>query len=477
MKRSTLTKYFIRIRMPWVIVALLILPTSAWPNTISFTEAWEIVLKKNDAIAAERASVERTHHLQNAARAMYLPQLDLTGSYTRLDKEVEVVPSDLFDSMDAGASLSAMLQHQLGLSAAQIDSSFTTSISEKNVTLSSLQMIWPIFTGGRIQAAQDAALGRKQEAIFMLAIEKQARFEALAKVYFALELTNEVVETKIDVEEMLHKHRLNATLLEKQGQIARVERLQAETAYDKAQVERKKAQRDLEIAQVALSKMLKIEKVAIGSTKLFTNTSLPPLPQFIDKTKANHPGLGVLEAKQKQADSRVQAEKGRYYPEAALFGTYALYEPDDLASELTPDWIVGVKIKIPIIDRNGRFEKIKAAKRAGSQIEHLRAQAKSDLSVLVEKTYREALQAQEEYRGLASSSTLAQENVRLREKAFAQGLATSLDLVTAETYLEGIQTQRLKASYNYVLSLARLLAFCGETESFALYQQNGIEVM
>ena len=477
MKRSKITNYLHQLLAHGILVAVLILPIPAWSNEISFTDAWHEVLKKNDAIAAERTSVERAHHLQNAARALYLPQINLTGSYTRLDKDVDVAPSDLFAGMEAGAGLSAMLQHQLGLSAAQIDSGFTTSISEKNIALSSIQMIWPIFTGGRIQAAQNAALGRKQEATFMLAIEKQARFELLAKVYFAQQLAQRAVETRMDVEEMLRKHHHNATLLEKQGQIARVERLQAETAYDKARVERRKTQRDLEIAQVTLAKILKVEKVTMGSTKLFINTSPPPLSQFLEKTLANYPGLGVLDAKQKQADSLIKVEKGKYYPEAALFGTYSLYEPDDLASELTPDWAVGVKITIPIIDRGGRFEKVKAAKRAVTQVNYLRAQAKSDLSVLVEKTYREALQAQEEYSGLASSLTLARENVRLREKAFAQGLATSLDVVTAETYLEGIQTQRLTASYNYVLSLARLLALGGEMESFSQYQQNGIEVM
>ena len=477
MKHSKISSYANGMLAIWILVALLISPTPAWSSTISFTDAWHEVLKKNDAIAAERTSVERAHHLQNAARAMYLPQIDLTGSYTRLDKDVDVVPSDLFANMEAGAGLSTTLQHLLGLNTAQIDSGFTTRISEKNVALSSIQMIWPMFTGGRIQAAQNAALGKKQEADFMLALEKQARFEALAKVYFTQQLAQRVVETRMDVEEMLRKHHHHATLLQKQGQIARVERLQAETAYDKARVERQKTQRDLEIAQVALAKMLKIDNAAMGSTKLFVNASPPPLSLFLDKTLANYPGLGVLEAKQKQADSLIQAEKGKYYPEAALFGTYSLYEPDDLASKLTPDWAVGVKISIPIIDRGGRFEKVKAARHAVIQVEHLRAQAKSDLSVLVEKTYREALQAREEYNGLVSSLTLARENVRLREKAFAQGLATSLDVVTAETYLEGIQTQRLNASYNYVLSLARLLALGGEMESFAQYQQNGIEVM
>jgi outer membrane protein TolC len=472
-----ITKYLNQMMVSGLLVAVLILPTTAWSKDISFTEAWHDVLRINDAIAAERTSVERARHIQDAARAMYLPQVDITGSYTRLDKDVEAVPSDLLASMEAGDTVSGMLQQMLGMTAAQMDSSFTTTISQKDVAVSSIRAIWPIFTGGRIDAAQDIVLGQKEEATLLLAMEKQARFEALAKVYFGVELANRIVETRIDVEKMLQRHSRHAALLEKQGQIAKVERLQAETSYDKAHVERRKAQRDLEIAQVALAKMLKVEEVAMVSTKLFTNESLPSLSRFLGKTLVNYPGLGVLDSRKKQASGLVKAEKGKYYPEAFLFGSYSLYEADDLAAELTPDWAVGVKISIPIVDREGRSSKVRAAKSAVTQVGYLRAQAESDLSVLVEKTYREATQALEEYDGLASSLTLAQETVQLREKAFSQGLSTSLDVVAAEMFRAGVQTQRVAAAYNYVLSLARLLAISGEMDSFALYQhQNGIEV-
>ncbi|MEH6532975.1 MAG: TolC family protein, partial [Photobacterium frigidiphilum] len=96
---------------------------------------------------------------------------------------------------------------------------------------------------------------------------------------------------------------------------------------------------------------------------------------------------------------------------------------------------------------------------------------------LVEKTYREANQSLEEYNGLKSSLALAEENVRLREKAFSQGLSTSLDVVDAEMYLAGVKTQRLAAAYQYVISLSRLLAVSGEMNSFNQYQQyQGLEV-
>ena len=94
------------------------------------------------------------------------------------------------------------------------------------------------------------------------------------------------------------------------------------------------------------------------------------------------------------------------------------------------------------------------------------------LQLLVEKTYREAQQSLEEYEGLGTSLALAQENVRLREIAFSQGLSTSLDVIDGQLFLAGVKTQRWLAAYRYVLSLARLLAVSGGQDDFVSFQNS-----
>ena len=142
-----------------------------------------------------------------------------------------------------------------------------------------------------------------------------------------------------------------------------------------------------------------------------------------------------------------------------------------------PDWMVGVGIRIPLIERSGTSSEVVAAKSNARQVGYLRAQMEQDLTILVEKTYAEMTQALEEYNSLASSQSLSEETVELRKKAFSQGLSTSLDVVDAQLFATSIRVQRLSASYNYVKSLGQLLAVSGEINSFMDYQQiNGIEV-
>ncbi|EEX92254.1 type I secretion outer membrane [Vibrio orientalis CIP 102891 = ATCC 33934] len=444
----------------------------AYSAPISFDQAWQVLQQENNSLAAQRSNVERYQHLESATDNLNLPSVSIGANYTRLDTDVTVSGKQLFES--TGQSL-PNLGPVLNPILAQIGG-ITSTISERDIFTSSIRAIWPIFTGGRINAAQSAAEGKKEQAQSELAMETQARFEDLSKYYFSVLLAKEVVQTRELVEEGLTKHRNNAVKLEQQGQIARVERLQAESALDKATIERKKAQKSLEIAQSALTQILNQASTVEPADTLFINQNLPEQSLFIDRTLATYPGLSLLDSKEKQASSLIDAEKGKYYPEVYLYGDYSLHEDDSLASQMKPDWLVGVGVNIPLIENSGRSEQVKAAHSAVSQVRYLKAQAKQDLSVLVQKTYLEAQQAQEEVLGLESSIELAQENLKLREKAFTQGLSTSTDVVDAQLYVASVQTQKAAASFNYLISLSKLLALSSEMSSFSQYQHNAINV-
>ncbi|RTZ14487.1 TolC family protein [Vibrio aquaticus] len=439
---------------------------------VSFDQAWQVLLQENNSLAAQRSNVERYQHLESATDNLNLPSVSIGANYTRLDTDVTVSGQQLFESTgqplpNLGPILNPILGELGGI---------TSTISERDIFTSSIRAIWPIFTGGRINAAQSAAEGKKEQAQSELAMETQARFEDLSKYYFSVLLAKEVVQTRQLVEQGLTQHRDNALKLEQQGQIARVERLQAESALDKATIERKKAEKSLDIAQSALTQILSQTDTVEPADSLFINQNLPDQSIFVERTLATYPGLALLDAKEKQASSLIAAEKGKYYPEVYLYGDYSLHEDDSLASQMKPDWLVGVGVNIPLIENSGRSEQVKAAHSAVSQVRYLKAQAKQDLSILVHKTYLEAQQAQEEVQGLESSIALAKENLKLRQKAFSQGLSTSTDVVDAQLYIASVQTQKAAASFNYLISLSKLLALSNEMNSFSQYQHNAINV-
>ncbi|MCC4860724.1 TolC family protein [Vibrio splendidus] len=453
----------------YLAIASMLLGTMTSPGyaaPLTFSEAWQILQENNNSLAAQQANVERYQHLQNSTSSLNLPSITLGANYTHLDSDVTINGKQFGDSLSGVNPAFAPLLGQLG--------GITSTITEQDIFSSSIRAVWPIFTGGRITAAQNAAEGKSEEAQSQLLMERQARYEDLSKYYFSVILAEDVVKTRQAVEAGLTQHRDFAIKLEQQGQIARVERLQADASLDKAVVERTKAQNDLKIAQLALTQILGQSQSVEPSEQLFINKNLPHMDVFIDQTLMTYPGLKILDAKEKQASSLIKAEKGKYYPEVYLYGDYSLYEDDSLASEMKPDWLVGIGVNVPLLDTSGRSDKVAAAHSAVSQVQFLKSQAKQDLTVLVQKTYLEANQAIEEVQGLNSSLALAQENLLLRKKAFTQGLSNSLEVVDAELYLASIKTQQSAARFKYLISLNKLLALTSEMNAYSSYLTSSV---
>ncbi|CAH6854982.1 Outer membrane protein [Vibrio chagasii] len=457
----------------YLALASMLLSTMASPGNaapLTFSEAWQILQENNNSLAAQQANVERYQHLQNATGSLNLPSVTLGANYTHLDSDVTINGEQFADSLSGVPSIGLPVPPQIISALGGI----TSTITEQDIFSSSIRAVWPIFTGGRITAAQTAAEGKSEEAQSQLLMEKQARYEDLSKYYFSVILAEDVVKTRQAVEAGLTQHRDFAIKMEQQGQIARVERLQADASLDKAVVERTKAENDLKIAQLALTQILGQSQSVEPSEQLFINKNLPHMDVFIDQTLMTYPGLKILDAKEKQASSLIKAEKGKYYPEVYLYGDYNLYEDDSLASEMKPDWLVGIGVNVPLLDTSGRSDKVAAAHSAVSQVQFLKSQAKQDLTVLVQKTYLEANQAIEEVQGLNSSLSLAQENLLLRKKAFTQGLSNSLEVVDAELYLASIKTQQSAARFKYLISLNKLLALTSEMNAYSSYLTSSV---
>lgn len=441
----------------------------------NFSSAWQQVRQKSHVLKAEQANMDHAAYLQSAARDLYLPQVNLSGGYLRLDEDITLGPDAIFDSMPAGAQAGSifygLLENPYGISRSQASAGLTSTISDKNISSSSVNLLWPLYTGGRITAAQEIATASVDEAQHQHELKISSQFETLCQRYFGAVLTGRILAARVEVEASLQLHLEHACLLVENGQIAEVERLQAEASYDKARVDRQKTASNLGITQTALTRFLQEETMARPTTGLFVNRRLPLLETVTQETLNGYAGLAILDAKEEMATGLVKVEQGKYYPEVALIGNYNLYEEDSLAADLMPDWFVGISVSFPLMDRSGRSNKVKAAKSQITRVDALRCQARQDLALGVEKTYRLIEQAIAEHDGLASSQILAEKTVELREKAFAQGLSTSLDVVDARLYVAGVKIQRAHAAYNYVMELAKLLAISGHTNEFTQYYE------
>jgi len=436
-----------------VFTILLSLSFFSLAQSLDFSQAWAHLVKVSNNLHASNLEVDQAKAKADADADLNLPSLDLVGSYSHLSDPIEsgnhtVHPAN---PLAPGTTFSLTIP--------------SIALTEQDIFRSSLRAMWPIYTGGKITAAQAIQAAKLQEKKAQRDIEKNKLFIQLVDRYYGVAVTKALVKTHHQLVSALEKHANHAKKLEAQGQIAKVERLNAQVALANEKIAASQAQRQAEMAEIALATILHKKQVETLSSMFMLNGSLS-FTELLKQTIKNHPALRLLKTKEDQAQGLINIEKSGYYPTVFLYGNYTLYKDDSLFSQAQPDWLVGVGVKIPLISRNGRSSKIEAAKSAQLQARYTRAQTQQDLNLLLEQNYRNLSQAQEEISALDLSIKLASENERLRDLSFRQGLSTSIEKIDAELKLTAAKTKQLAAKYHYIQAYARLMSMSSQINQF-----------
>jgi len=346
---------------------------------------------------------------------------------------------------------------------------FFSQVQDDQFFNAGLDMTWPLFTGGAISAANSAADARLSDAREQTRSVEQSLQAVLVDRYFGLCLAKQARKIRQQVLAGMDQHLDQAIRLEAEGMISRAERLHAAVSRAEASRELQAAEQDVLLAQAALRTLLHQDIDQRPSSMLFVSHDLPALEVLQRDAIAANPDLLRLEAQQKLARSALSFERADYLPDVAIFARYELY-PDDL-TVLDPRWAAGVGLEFNVFDGFARTHRVKAARATVSMVDHISQSARNDITLLVEHYYRRVVKAREQFDTLDSTLELAQENLRVRTRAFAEGIATSLDVVDAVNMLSGVELARLAAAHDFVTSLAELLAATGNAHSFSDYLQ------
>jgi len=452
----------------------LLFSVSLGATDLSVDQAWVLVQERNDGLKASASSVKHSQTVKDGADSMmYMPSIDLHGSYTHLSKPIDLDLSEPVNNFQA--SLEPILGLPAGTLPRTTSDEATLDLSEQDVFLANISILWPIFAGGKTLYFSDIAEAQIEAEKSKQELTRQKAFLQLVKYYYGAEMGKAYYETRIEVEKTFKKHYEHAQKLQKEGQIARVELLNAQVQYDKATTETVKAHHKYTIATSALRMLLKEQDVNITSS-LFINDNIRDKDYYVNRAVENYPALHLLDSKRKQSSAVVGMERGNYMPTVVAFGNYNLYRDDSVISKSAPDWFAGVAVNINLLSATGRSEKYESAKIVDQQLMLLQQQAKQDLSILVEKTYNEVILYLDEFKAIDSSLEMAEENVKLRRIAFNSGLSTSLELNDAELFLAAKKTERLKVAYDYVQKLSYLMILSESSERFMEMAANGEEV-
>ena len=459
--------------------AALLLAAAASAAALTLDEA---LLSVEDAPStrAAKAQLEADRRKTTAANANFLPRVDFKGSWTYLDRTLEMDLNSLRDALIqlqandalerakiqaamAGGTLTPEQQQAIAQgAAAQFDAAlppFVETLREQSRFDAELTVVQPIFVGGKVLAARGAAKGQEKRSTIALEQARSERISTVAKTYIDATLLRQAVELRRDGVAGIERHVEQAEKLLAEGMIERTQLLRAQLALSTARA-------DLEAEEGRYATALEALRIWTGRDDGPTDELRDvPLPwdsagaqEAVFRQNLKTREIGAIRA---QLDEKSAAERGQMLPTVAAFGSWQIL-PREL-SALEPRWAAGVQVRMPIFSGGKDWSEWKSAKSEGERVEQLGAAWNEGLRVMVLQSWNKRVTAKNRWESLATSEKLAEETLNNFEKRFAAGMATSLDVVDARIQLDQARLGRLKSLGDMALASIEILSLANET--------------
>lgn len=442
--------------IPWLatIIGLAVsMPAATEP--LSFANAADRLSLTPTQRAAE-SQVSQAQAQSEAAKGLGRPTIDLAAQAVRTKDPIEV------DFAPLNAMLQELLPGAIPLPNPVLQQDFFTAAEAT--------LRWPLFAGGRITAAREAAHLGATAAQWGTTVANDALFAELLMRYYAVTVAQQAVDVQQELVDGLRLHDRNARSLYENDQISRTERMVAEVALAQGEQSLLSRKHALSLAQSALANLLSLTTPLDPITEL----TVPRLEESLGALQAaaetSNPGLKQLGSLRAQAEQGVDAAKGNYLPTVELVGVYRLASHQ--LPELLPRWVAGINVSVPVFDGGVRRSRVGEARAKLSEAGALHDKASQEVRLLVEQRYLAYQDAIARIEVSDRTITLTGDTLRSERLAFTEGVGRSADVIDAENAAAGAKLERLAARYEAAVAYGTLMLAAGHREQAENYFRN-----
>ena len=436
------------------------LSVSLYSQTLNLTYEQALERMNNQNYALKSAEANKLSHEmeRKTTRGLYLPKISLSATYMKFDQDIGL---DISPISKAIADISGTP------SSTQLPS--TLVLQNEDFSMVGLNFIWPVFTGGKIRAANKAMDANINESLYKIEQTENELNTELVERYFGYRLSEKAVDLYKEAYDAMLLHLEHAEKMEENGMISKSQRLYVELSVSNAKMEWQEAVSQSNTVKEALSNTLGDTLDIQPISQLFLLKEIEPVSFFQQSAVENNPLLKQVDSKKDLTKANYNIQRSNYLPTVAIVGNKELYTQD--LSHFVPDWFLGVNLSWTIFDGVSRTYKVKSAKATMDMVDYIDIKAKSDIVTYINKLYNELQMHVEQMETMNKTYEFASEYLRVQKKAFAEGFATTKDIVDAELIVNKVKVGRVKVMNDYVLSLAKLLEFSGQTGMFLEYSK------
>lgn len=435
-------------------VYLLLQPLHAYSQSLTLEQAAQITLGHNPTIKAAEYNTLAAKRNSQAARGLYAPKIALHGAWVHTQKDIAVDFNPLKPLLSQ-FDISSLL----GLDWSMTIQNRSFGFLEADITI-------PIFTGGEIIAANRAA----QSIFRATSAEEQAIkaevFTTLVERYFGHIAARQALKVRQQVVNTIAEHLKDAEVMFDYGIATKADVLFLRYRLAEAMQLQSTAENSLKLSHQALQSTIGTDSIGTLTSKLFYLENIGEIDKFKQTAELSNHKLEYAHQMQQAAAQNINISRAAFMPQIAAMGGGAITHK---VTNIVPRWAIGVGISFTIFDGTMRERKYQSAKNIYNVAEQKYQAAENDIALLVNSLYNTATDALNRIKTARASIDFTSELLFYRQQAFAEGVATTVQVSDAITAQSVAQIELIEAVYLFDTTLAKLLEAAGMTESFFDY--------
>jgi outer membrane protein len=406
------------------LIAAVIYASESMAQEYTLNEIYQKAMKSSEAIEMARENVYVAQMNKNKALSLLIPRLTAYGTYNWFTEDKYSL-SGIMIQPDKSATWGVRADQTFSLSARELDA---LTIAGQSITKSEYDL--------------DTA-----KSDFVLAVA--ASFYDVLKAQKALEITNANLER-------LTKYYHFVETRVKVGELTKTALLRSQGELSGAQADKLKASNGVQLARAALIRLTGVEKDFSLKDEQISSSEVCELDS-LRQAAQERTDLKSYDMQTKMAGQQVKYARGAFWPNMGLFAIYNRADQDPLTSTFNDESVLGgVSLTFPFFEGGLRMAEFKEAKAKERQARLAYDDLKKSVDIELKAACLDLDTLKGSLKFLEDQQIFARDNYNAVMKQFENGLATSLDVMDANTLLLTSDKNVTEALYNYRVASLRV---------------------
>ncbi|HNS55634.1 MAG TPA: TolC family protein [Smithellaceae bacterium] len=290
---------------------------------------------------------------------------------------------------------------------------------------------------------------------------------AIAFAYYDTLKAKKSLEVAAANMERLTQYRDSVAKRVKVGELTRTALLRADGELSGARSEYLRATNSFKSARATLSRIVVIEddfRLKETTLPIEEDVDFNKLRDAVADTRSD---LKSYEIQKKMAAEQVKYARGAFWPNVGLFAVYSGYDQDPVTSTTNKESVLaGVAVTFPFFEGGLRIADYREAKAKERQAKLAYDEFKKIVDIELQNAYLDLQTEQGTLKFLEDQLIFAEDNFNAVIRMFNNGLATSLDVMDANSLLLSAEKNANEARYNYQLANLRVKRTSGTLLQF-----------